>query len=56
VFENRVLRRIFGRSWRRMHNEELHNLFTSPNIIRVIKSRRIGWAGDVAHMGDTRNA
>jgi hypothetical protein len=54
VFENRVLRRIFGPKrqevrggWRRLHNEELHNLYTSPNIIRVIKSRRVGWAGHV---------
>jgi hypothetical protein len=52
VFQNRVLRRIFGPnreevvgSWRRLHNEELHNSYTSPNINRVIKSRRIGWAG-----------
>jgi hypothetical protein len=43
VFENRELRRIFGvaENWRRLHNEELHNLYASPNIIRVIKSRRI---------------
>jgi hypothetical protein len=51
VFENRLLRKIFGqksdeliRGWRKLHNEELHNLF-SPDVIRVIKSRRIGWAG-----------
>jgi hypothetical protein len=51
VFENRVLRRIFGRKreevaggWRRLHNEELHNLYTSPNVIRVIKSMRMKWA------------
>jgi hypothetical protein len=51
VFENRVLRRIFGSkrgeiigSWRRLHNEELHNLYSSPNIIRMMKSRRIGRA------------
>jgi hypothetical protein len=58
VFENRVLRRIFGpkrdeatEEWRRLHNEELNDLYSSPNIIRVIKSRRMGWAGHVARMG-----
>jgi hypothetical protein len=63
VFENRVLRRIFGTmrekgvgGWRRLHNEELHNLYTSPNMIRVIKSRRVGWLGLVACMGKMRNA
>jgi hypothetical protein len=63
VFENRMLRRIFGpRSdevtgdWRKLHNEELHNLYSSPNIIRMIKSRRMRWAGHVARMGETRNA
>ena len=56
VFENRILRRIFGqkrdenREWRRLHNEELHSLYRSPNIVRVIKSRRIRWAGHVARM------
>jgi hypothetical protein len=60
VFENRVLRRIFGpgreedRSWRKMHNDELHNLYSSPNIVRVIKSRRMRWAGHVARMGEGR--
>jgi hypothetical protein len=42
--------------WRRQHNEELHNLNASPNIIRVIKSRRIGWAGQVARVREMRNA
>jgi hypothetical protein len=52
VFENRVLRRIFGpkrdevtRGWRKLHNEELHGLYSSPSIIRVIKARRMSWAG-----------
>jgi hypothetical protein len=58
VFENRVLRRIFGpkRDWRKLHNEELHNLYSSPNIIRMIKSRRMRWAEHVARMGEKRNA
>jgi hypothetical protein len=53
VFENRVLRRIFGPkreedgSWRKFHNDELHSLYSSPNIVRVIKSRRMRWAGHV---------
>jgi hypothetical protein len=58
VFENRVLRRIFGPKrdettgeWRKLHNEELNDLYSSPNIIRVIKSRRMRWAGHVACMG-----
>jgi hypothetical protein len=58
VFENRVLRRIFGPKrdevtggWRKLHNEELHNLYSSPNIIIMIKSRRMRWAGRVARMG-----
>jgi hypothetical protein len=42
--------------WRKLHNEELHNLYFSPNIIRMIKSRRMRWAGHVARMGETRNA
>jgi hypothetical protein len=61
VFENRVLRRIFGpkrdevtREWRRLHNEELNDLYSSRNIIRVIKSRRMRWAGNVARMGGKR--
>jgi hypothetical protein len=63
VFENRVLRRIFGPKrdevpgeWRKMHNGELHNLYSSPDIIRQIKSRRMWWAGHVACMGERRNA
>jgi hypothetical protein len=57
AFENRVLRRIFGpkqeedESWRKLHNDELHDLYSSPNIVRVIKSRRM-WAGHVARMGE----
>jgi hypothetical protein len=60
VFENRVLRRIFGLkreedgSWRKLHNNELHSLYFSPNIIRVIISRRMSWAGHVARMGEGR--
>jgi hypothetical protein len=60
VFENRVLRRIFGHkrkedgSWRKLHNDELHNLNSSPNIVRVIKARRVRWAGHVARMGERR--
>jgi hypothetical protein len=60
VFENRGLRRIFGPnreedgSWRKLHNDELHNLYSSPNIVRVIKSRRMKWAGHVALMGKGR--
>jgi hypothetical protein len=62
VFENRVLRRIFGPKmdevtgeWRKLHNGELHNLHSSPDIIRQIKSRRMRWAGHVARMGEGRN-
>ena len=56
VFESRTLRRIFGPKsdenvkWRRLHNEELQGLYLSPNIVRVIKSRRLRWAGHVARM------
>jgi hypothetical protein len=63
VFENRVLRRIFGPKraevtggLRKLQNEELHNLYSSPSIIRMIKSRRIKWAGHVARKGEKRNA
>jgi hypothetical protein len=63
VFENRVLRGIFGPKrdevigdWRKLHNEELHNLYCSPSIIRIIKSRRMRWAGHVARMGEKQNA
>jgi hypothetical protein len=61
VFENRVLRRIFGPkreedgSWRKLHNYELHNPYSSPNIVRVIKSRRMRCAGHVARMGEGRD-
>jgi hypothetical protein len=58
VFEKRVLRRILGPKrdgvtggWRKLYNEELHNLYSSPNIIRIIKSRRMRWVGHVARMG-----
>jgi hypothetical protein len=63
VFENRVLRRIFGPKrdevtggWRKMHNEELHGLYSSPSIVRVIKARRMRWAGHMARMGEVRGA
>jgi hypothetical protein len=58
VFETRVLRKIFGpkreedESWRKLNNDELHDLYSSPNIVRVIKSRRMRWAGHVARMGE----
>jgi hypothetical protein len=63
VFENRVLRRIFGPKrdevtgeWRKLHNEELRDLYYSPSIIKIIKSRRMRWAGHVARMGEKMNA
>jgi hypothetical protein len=62
VFENRVLRRIFGPKedqvtgeWRKLHNEKLHNLYSSPDIIKQVKSRRMRWAGHVARIGEERN-
>jgi hypothetical protein len=62
VFENRVLRRMFEPKrdkvtggWRKLHIEELHNLYPSPTIIRIIKSRRMRWVGHVARMGEKRN-
>jgi hypothetical protein len=61
VFQNRVLRRIFGPKrdeitgeWRKLHNEELNGLYSLPNIVGVIKSRRLRWAGHVARMGEGR--
>jgi hypothetical protein len=58
VFENRMLRRIFGPKrdevaggWRKLHNEELHGLYSSPSIVKVIKARRMRWAGHVTRMG-----
>jgi hypothetical protein len=63
VFENRMLRRIFGTKrdevtgeWRKLHNEELHDLYSSPCIIRIMKLRRMRWAGHIARMGEKRNA
>ena len=62
VFENRILRRIFepkmdaNGEWRRLHNDELHGLYHSPNIIRVMKYRSLRWAGRVARMEKGRNA
>jgi hypothetical protein len=61
VFENRVLKWIFGPkreedvSWRKLHNDELHSLYSSPNIVTVIRSRRMRWAGLVACMGEGRS-
>jgi hypothetical protein len=62
VFENRVLRRIFGPKrdevmgeWRKLLNEEIRDFYSSPSLIRIIKSRRMRWASHVARMGDKRN-
>jgi hypothetical protein len=62
VFENRVLRGVFGPKrdemtgeWRKLHNEKLHDLYSLPNIVRVVKSRRLRWAGHVARMGKDRS-
>ena len=59
MFENRVLRRVFGpkrdevtREWRKLHIEELRDLYSLPNIVRVVKSRRMRWEGHVARMGE----
>jgi len=59
VFENRVLGRVFGpkrdevtREWRKLHNEELRYLYSLPNILRVVKSRRMRWVGHVVHLGE----
>jgi hypothetical protein len=60
VFENRVSRRIFGPnskedgSWRKLHNDKLHNVYSSPNIVRVIKSRSVRWPGHMTHRGEGR--
>jgi hypothetical protein len=63
AFENRVLRRIFGPKrdavmgeWRKLHNKELHDLYSSPNIIRIIKSRIMRWVRHIARRGEKRNA
>ena len=63
VFENRVLRRIFGhtgdvviREWRKLHNEKLNDLYSSPSIVRAMKSRRMRWEGHVSLMGERRGA
>jgi hypothetical protein len=62
VFENRVFRRVFGPKrdevtgeWRKLHNEELNDLYSLPNIVRVVKSRQMRWAGHVARMGKDRS-
>jgi hypothetical protein len=63
VFQKRVLRRKFGPKrdevtgkWRKLHNEQLHNLYSSPHVIRMIKSRRMRWAGHAARIGERRSA
>jgi hypothetical protein len=62
MFDNRVLRRIFGPKrdevtgeWRKLHSEELHNLYSSPDVIRQVKSMRMRWAGHVTRVGEERN-
>ena len=62
MFENRVLRKVFGPKrdevtgeWRKLHNEELNDLYSLPNIVRVVKSRRMRWAGHVARMREDRS-
>ena len=60
--ENRILKRIFGPKrdengeWRRLHNDDLQSLYRSPNVVRVIKSRRLRWAGHVARMEESKSA
>ena len=61
VFENRVLRKVYGPKrdevtgeWRKLHNQKLNDLYSLPNIVRVVKSRRMRWAGHVARMGEDR--
>ena len=62
VFENRILRHIYGfkrdenGEWRRLYNEKLHSLYCSPNIVSVIKSRRLRWAGHIARVEESRSA
>ena len=62
IFENRIMRRIFGQKrdengeWKTLHNEELHSLYRSPNIVSVIKFRRLKWAGYVARIKEGRSA
>ena len=63
VFENKMLRKIFGAKgdtitgeWKKLHNTELHELYSSPNIVIKIKLRQLRWAGHVAHMEESRNA
>ena len=63
MFQNKVVRKIFGAKrdkitgeWRNLHNAELHALYSSPNIIRSLKSRRLRWVGHIAHMEQSRNA
>jgi hypothetical protein len=63
MFENRVLRRMFGPKrdevtgeWRKVQNEKLHDLYSSSSIIKIIKARRMRWAGHIARMGDEKNA